>query len=101
VEENGYKALLNKLQAFLEQTLGRKFKYTNKTQHAVQFVYDGKIEVDLLLSPYWSNPRLLYDFLRTVPEDKRFRLVKEYGHCLLKSASSNFYEYHLLTTASQ
>jgi len=89
VEENGYKAWLNKVEAFLRQTLGRKFEFKKKTPHAVQFVYDRKIEVDLLLSSYWSNPRLLYDFLGTVPKDKRFGLVKEYGLCLHQAASMN------------
>ena len=77
VKQNGCEAWLYKLKEFLQQTLGRKFKLDGQTPHAVQFVYDGKIEVDLLLSPCWSNPKQLYDFLRTVPKAKQFRLVKE------------------------
>lgn len=91
MKENGYDVWLDRLKAFLQQTLGRRFRFEKKTPHAVQFVYDGKIEVDLLLSSYWSNPRLLYEFLGTVPKDKHFRLVKEYD----LPASSNFYEYYL------
>lgn len=75
MKENGYQAWLEKLKHFLQQSLGRKFKLDQLTLHAVQFEYEGKIDVDLLLSPYWSDPHQLYDFLRQVPEAKRFRLV--------------------------
>lgn len=82
MRENGYQAWLEKLKHFLQQSLGRKFKLDQLTPHAVQFEYEGKIDVDLLLSPYWSDPHQLYDFLRQVPEAKRFRLVTCMEYCL-------------------
>lgn len=82
VRDNGYQAWLGKLQHFLQQSLGRKFKLDQLTPHAVQFQYDGKIDVDLLLSPYWSNQHQLYNFLRQVPEANRFRLATCMEDCL-------------------
>jgi len=101
VKTNGYEVWLNRLKTFLQQTLGWRFRFDKKTPHAVQFVYDGKIEVDLLLSPYWSNPRLLYDFLGTVPKDKHFRLVKEHGLCLHPATSMNTIYMHQLQVFSE
>ena len=75
VIEQGYKAWLKEMKVFLRQSLGEKFKLDQLTLHAVQFEYSRKIDVDLLLSPYWSNPKQLYDFLRHVPEAQRSRLV--------------------------
>ena len=82
VRDNGYRAWLGKLQHFLQQSLGRKFKLDQLTPHAVQFEYDGKIDVDLLLSPYWSDQHQFYDFLRQVPEANRFRLATCIEYCL-------------------
>ena len=82
MRENGYQAWLEKLKHFLQQSLGRKFKLDKMTPHAVQFEYGGKIDVDLLLSPYWSDQHQFYDFLGQVPEAKRFRLATCMEYCL-------------------
>ena len=72
VRENGFQALLEKMKSFLQRSLGGSYRLT---PHAVQFKYDGKIDVDLLLSPYWSDPHQLYKFLGQVPKVKRSMLV--------------------------
>ena len=72
VRENGFRAWLEKMKSFLQRSFGGSYKLT---PHAVQFKYDGKIDVDLLLSPYWSDPDQLYKFLGQIPEAKRSMLV--------------------------
>lgn len=76
VRENGFRAWLEKVKSFLQQSLGRNFKLEQLTPHAVQFEYGGKIDVDLLLSPYWSDPHQLYKFLGQVPQAERSKLVR-------------------------
>ena len=79
VRKNGFRPSLEKVKSFLQKSFGGSFE---ETPHAVQVEYGGKIDVDLLLSPYWSDPHQLYDFLRQVPEAKRFRLVTCMEYCL-------------------
>ncbi len=85
MKNRGYTSWLNKLERFLRETLGQKIdrQSIKQTPHAVQFKYDGKIEVDLLVSPFWDSHYDLYEFLQTIPESKRFRLVKQgpYSEC--------------------
>lgn len=73
VRENGFRAWLEKVKSFLQKSFGGSFKVT---PHAVQFEYGGKIDVDLLLSPYWSDPHQLYKFLGQVPQAERSKLVR-------------------------
>ena len=66
----GFGKWLDKLQQFLE-TL-RNVKITKRTKYSVQFKYDGLIDVDLLVSPFWNNQDEFYDFLRGVPQEERY-----------------------------
>lgn len=77
IKTNGYTSWLSKLEWFLKETLGRRLDRQSftKTPHAVQFKYNGMIDVDLLLSPFWNDHYEVYDFLKSVPEAKRFRWV--------------------------
>ena len=68
----GIKSWLEKIDDFLKRTLGRKYEHQRNTPHAVQFKYDGKIDVDLLISPYWSSKEDFYRFLKTLRPEKRF-----------------------------
>ena len=61
---------LRKLHAFLQNKQGYSFK--KMTKRSVQFRYKDKVDVDLLVSPYWSNKDEFYMFLRDeVPRDRR------------------------------
>ena len=72
MKEYGVGHWLDQLKVFLEQSLGPKLRFKKKDNHLVQFNYDGIIEVDLLISPYWPTPKSLYDFLCTVPAAERY-----------------------------
>lgn len=68
-----FKPWLRKLHNFLQTTLGGRYYGFNKmTQRSVQFNYKGKVDVDLLVSPYWSSRDEFYTFLlREVPSYQR------------------------------
>ena len=65
--------ILRELRDFLSTTLGRKFELIKSTPHMVQFHYDRKIDVDLLISPFWSSADELYQFMRTLHKDDRYK----------------------------
>ena len=70
---HGYERWLTKLHLFLEETIPEKYHHSKTTPHAVQFVYKGRIDVDLLVSPFWQSPEDLYRFLKSVrPKKKQF-----------------------------
>ena len=61
---------LRKLHAFLKHKWGYSFK--KMTKRSVQFRYKDKVDVDLLVSPYWNSKDEFYEFLRDeVPCDRR------------------------------
>ena len=71
---------LRKLQPFLKGKFGREYKEIETTRRSVQFRFQDTIDVDLLVSPFWSdNPRTdvaqdpsaFYRFLQGVhPRDR-------------------------------
>jgi hypothetical protein len=68
--ESLFQKWLRKLHAFLKKKQGYSFK--NMTKRSVQFRYKDKVDVDLLVSPYWNNKDEFYMFLRDdVPRDRR------------------------------
>lgn len=67
LERHGFHFWLEQLKTFLNRTLGISAEIT---PHSVQFDYNH-LEVDLLVSPCWHNPNQLYNFLKTVPINKR------------------------------
>ena len=53
-----------------------KRQSSNAKQYSVEFSFDfnrrrSPIDVDILISPYWKNAGEFYNFLRTVPKEKR------------------------------
>ena len=61
---------LTKLHNFLRTKSGYSFKQMRK--HSLQFTYKGKVDVDLLVSPYWEDKDEFYTFLQDeVPSDCR------------------------------
>ncbi len=68
---NEFKPWVEQLHKFLKNELGHNYNYTGMTQRSVQFNYKGKVDVDLLVSPYWANQHSLYRFLQSIPQQKR------------------------------
>ena len=66
-----FRGWLEKLDAFLATTFRYDYKKTNMTLRSVQFKFKDTIDVDLLVSPYWSDQHELYRFLKQVPAEKR------------------------------
>ena len=68
-----FKKWLQKLDQFLELQLRTSYVKTRMTLRSVQFTFKDKIEVDLLVSPYFEKPKDFYEFLKSVPHDERDR----------------------------
>ena len=69
----GYGCLLKRLDEYLNETLQDKYHKTNISRYSIIFVYQGVVEVDLLLSPWWDAPDNFYRFLKTIPAKIRPR----------------------------
>lgn len=60
---------LNQIQSFLEKNRWYQFKL--KTTRSIQFSYKDKVDVDLLVIPYWDSKDQFYNFLsREVPRER-------------------------------
>ena len=77
-QRNEFQPWIKKLHAFLSRELGHNYNYTIMTLCSVQFCYKGMVEVDLLVSPYWSDQHELYRFLQGVPQNKRSMYAYSY-----------------------
>ena len=74
VAHRGFGHWIGQLKVFID----REFNLTSHTYGSnprlLQFEYSYQrvtLSVDLLVSPYWSNPRDFYQFLRRVSKDSR------------------------------
>ena len=69
-----FKPWVRKLQDFLQNTLRWNYRHIRITQRSVQFNYKEKVDVDLLVSPFWNDRDEFYTFLlREVPLYQRDR----------------------------
>ena len=73
LQPNAFQSWVRELHAFLSSKLGHNYGHQGMTKRSVQFVYKGRVEVDLLVSPYWENQHKLYRFLQSLPQEKRSR----------------------------
>ena len=70
---------ISKLKHFIKQLRGVQLQnHGGYAEHySVQFTYkvsdSVKIEVDLLVSPYWERPQDFYTFLMTIPQENRMK----------------------------
>ena len=71
--QGGCNYWLEKLDTFLQQNCGSDYQKTGMTTRSVQFKFEGIIDVDLLLSPFWDNEQQLYQFLKTISSRERSR----------------------------
>ena len=66
------KAILDRINTMLDEHLGDdRYKDVELTDHAVRFSFDGRLEVDLLPSPFWHTSDTFYEDLKTVDARKR------------------------------
>lgn len=77
VLSKGYAKYLEVFKEFFLEKFGDRVEVEKVTEHAVQFKYNDEVDVDVLVSYQWATPQepgpeKLYQFLRTIPEDKRF-----------------------------
>ena len=62
------------LKVFMKEELNLTARTPGRNHRSVQFAMSYKnvtLQVDLLVSPYWSNPEEFYNFLRRIPKEKR------------------------------
>jgi hypothetical protein len=60
------------MQRFLDRKLGDRISDKRRTVHSSQFKYDGVLDIDMLVSPFWREPSALYTFLQRIPQKDRF-----------------------------
>ena len=70
-----YQQWLEQLDSFLSANFSRRdYRKTGMTKRSVQFVFKGIIEVDLLVSPYWTDQHEFYKFLQRIhPPKERYK----------------------------
>ena len=73
VLENGLESWLTCVQQFLKDKLPGKITKRNRTFASLQFKFDGYINVDLLLSPFWREPNQYYTFLQRIDFKERMK----------------------------
>ena len=83
VLKEGYGEWLDKLKGFIETEFGEVVTKT-RGDRSIQFTFKGKIDVDLLVSPYWEDKQKqdqdqheLYRFLNGIRKDKRKKKEKK------------------------
>ena len=70
--KNG-KPWLQKLVNYLDRINPGKLSGDEDLPHAIHFLFNGRIDVDLLISPFWRQPGDFYEFLQRIPQSKRFK----------------------------
>ena len=73
VYHNGVHGWLSKLERHLDGNNPGKLTNKEKKPHAIKFEFDRRIDVDLLISPYWRECSDLYRFLQRIPQGQRFK----------------------------
>jgi len=68
---DGFKQFLHIIERHLEKKLPSRIEERRTTSRSLQFKFDGYIEVDALVSPFWREPRLFYQFLQEILPAKR------------------------------
>ena len=71
---NGFGNWTSQLKEFIEKEFGIKSYTPGYNNRSVQFKYSYQgvnLNVDLLVSPFWSDPRVFYQFLVTLSRERR------------------------------
>ena len=70
-DQNGYKTWLTLLKSFIASEPNVSNVSYNPWLVQFPFQYRGvRLDVDLLVSPYWDTPQDFYEFLRRIPTEK-------------------------------
>ena len=79
IESSGFRHYLTQLDTFLKENLGPRFYIQSEKDkqaltrwRSVQFSYKGKVNVDLLVSPYWKDQFEFYQFLQTTANKSKW-----------------------------
>ena len=59
------------MDGFLKRKFSGKLYEKNRTSRSLQFNFDKKIDVDMLVSPFWRDRHDLYRFLQGINPGKR------------------------------
>ena len=70
--QEGFDPLLDMLIKYLERRLPGQLFDKHRTVHSVQFKFENRIDVDMLVSPFWREPSAFYHFLGTISPKDRF-----------------------------
>ena len=70
VLNDGVEEELEKLKEFLKKHFRGNCIIIKLTKHAVTFLFNGVLKVDLLPSPYWKDEKTFHEFLRSIPESR-------------------------------
>ncbi len=80
IVRGGFNHWLNIVETYLDRHLSGQI--TEKSPNSLLYKFkfgiahqSNKIDVDLLVSPYWDKPEDLYRFLLQIPKNKRSMLV--------------------------
>lgn len=71
IVKQGFDYWINIVQQFLDRKLGGKISEKHRTIHSSQYKYDGTLDVDMLVSPFWREPSGLYRFLQSIAPNDR------------------------------
>ena len=59
------------MESFLDRKFPGKLSERNRTSRSLQFKFENKIDVDMLVSPFWRDRHDLYRFLQGIEPRKR------------------------------
>lgn len=69
IVRDGFDPCLDILTRHLDSKLPGKLQNKHRTVHSLQFTFE-RLEVDMLVSPFWREPRSFYHFLETIDQRK-------------------------------
>lgn len=71
VVRKGFDHWLEIVRDHLERMLPGQIKERIMTSRSLQFKFDDYIDVDILMSPFWREPKKLYMFLQQITPENR------------------------------
>ena len=72
IVKEGFDSALGLLESVLDRKNPHMLSERHRTARSRQFKFEGKIEVDMLVSPYWGQkPQEFYQFLQEINPSKR------------------------------
>lgn len=72
IVQDGFGHWIDIVQQFLDRKLDGRIADRHRTIHSSQYKFDGRLDVDMLVSPFWREPDGLYQFLQSIAPGDRF-----------------------------